>query len=63
MATFHTPQAGPELAAACGTQANLPTYSGTSPGDRKWASRTRKTLDRLKEQFYWPGHFSDVHNC
>ena len=35
---------------------------GTSPGDRKWASSTRKTLDRLKERFDWPGHFSDVHN-
>ena len=21
-----------------------------------------KTLDRLKERLYWPGHFSDVHN-
>ena len=21
-----------------------------------------KTLGRLKERFYWPGHFSDVHN-
>ena len=45
MATFHASQAGPELAAACGTQANPSTYSReTSPGDRKWASRTRKNL-------------------
>jgi len=21
-----------------------------------------KTLDHLKEQFYWPGHYSDVQN-
>ena len=49
---------------ACGAQADPPThFRGAPPGDRQWAPiGQEKTLGCLKEQFYWPGHFSDVHN-
>ena len=27
-----------------------------------WLPRSGKTLNKLKERFYWPGHYTDVYN-
>ena len=47
---------------SCGATADPSThFRGTPPGVGGGHLGQEKTLGHLKECFYWPGHFRDVH--
>ena len=59
---FCTPKPGPELVTACDATADPSTHSrGTHQGVGSGHLVQEKILGTLKEWFYWPGHFHDVH--
>ena len=63
MAIFCTSEPGPELITGCGATVNPSTYiKGTQPGVGSGYLGQEKTLGHLKERFYQPGHFCDIHN-
>ena len=62
METFCTPEPGPELVTACSATADPSTHSRRTPPGRSFGHLGQeKTLGYLKDHFYWPDHFCDIH--